>query len=355
MRVENPHSSMGLSGETLSPLLVSAPVLRAPGGALLHDTHGRPFRYLRLSITDQCNFRCTYCLPEGATVGSDEAGALSVDAIGRLALAFRSMGFEKVRITGGEPSLRKDLPQIIELLATEFPLVALSTNGWTLERDAQLWRSRGLAAINISLDSLRDETFKAMTGAARASRVEAGIHAALAAGLRVKVNCVVLRGQNDKEMPELVAWAQRLPLTLRFIELMETGVERLFFLEKRTSFSMMKDDLSARGWSPQNRDKLAGPAVEWAHEEHLGRVGFIEPYGKDFCGSCNRLRVTAAGALKLCLFGDKDVPLLDVLEERSTPDQIVARVRSAILNKTEAHGLAEGRYGTTGSLSSCGG
>lgn len=324
-------------------------------GALLHDTYGRPFRYLRLSVTDQCNFRCTYCLPDGATVGTDEAGALSLDAIDRVGAAFRGMGFEKVRITGGEPSLRRDLPEIIERMAARFPLVALSTNGWTLERDAQVWRSRGLAAINISLDSLNDATFRAMTGAARASRVEAGIHAALAAGLRVKVNCVVLRGQNDGEMGELVAWAERLPLTLRFIELMETGVERLFFLQKRTSFSKMKDTLTAGGWTVQARDGLAGPAVEWAHVQHVGRIGFIEPYGKEFCGSCNRLRVTAAGALKLCLFGDKDVPLLDVLEPRSTPEQIAERVRLAILSKSQAHGLADGRYGTTGSLSSCGG
>lgn len=196
-------------------------------GSQLTDAFARKFYYLRLSITDVCNFRCTYCLPDGYKPGGvTNNGFLTVDEIRRVTRAFASLGTEKVRLTGGEPSLRRDFTDIIAAVRENDAIrqIAVTTNGYRLARDAAAWRDAGLTALNVSVDSLDARQFHAITGQDKFQQVMAGIDAAFAAGFeKVKVNTVLMRDVNHHQLDTFLAWIQPRPIQLRFIELMETG------------------------------------------------------------------------------------------------------------------------------------
>lgn len=323
----------------------------------LKDSFERQFVYLRLSVTERCNFRCVYCLPNGYRGGHDSP-ELSVEEIRRLTRAFARLGVWKVRLTGGEPTVRKDLLEIAQAVA-ETPgvrRVALTTNGARLEHIARALCSVGVKAINISLDSLNRDRFAEMTGVNRFDAVSRGVDQALEAGFEsVKVNVVLLKDVNDREAGSFLEWIRFRPVSVRFIELMRTGENGEFFLKRHHSSVHLRDELLERGWSPAARGSASGPAVVYRHPQYSGSVGIIAPYDRDFCSSCNRLRVSSRGSLKLCLFGNGDASLRDLLKDDNQIDELVERVRSLLVAKPARHFLKEGNYGDTYNLAAIGG
>ena len=323
----------------------------------LVDRHGRTFPYLRLSLTEACNYRCSYCLPDGY-VADGRPRFLALDEIARLVRAFAALGMRKLRLTGGEPSLRKDLPAIIASVSAVPGIrrVALTTNGCNLPRHVRLWRDAGLTALNVSLDSLDPERFHAITGHDRFAEVTQGVEQALTLGFdAVKLNAVLLRDRNDDELPAWRDYLRDRDVTLRFIELMQTGDNRAFFERHHVRAEALENQLLDDGWQLVPRAADAGPAREYAHVGYRGRIGIIAPYSKDFCASCNRLRVTARGDLRLCLFGDFGIALRPLLQSDGDHDTLVARISTQLGLKAAGHGLHQGLTGITPHLASIGG
>ncbi|MGL5294318.1 MAG: GTP 3',8-cyclase MoaA [Aeromonas sp.] len=328
----------------------------------LEDGFSRRFQYLRLSVTDVCNFRCTYCLPNGyqPPEGCKEArpSFLSVDEIRHVVSGFAAMGTRKVRITGGEPSLRRDLTEIVKVIASTpgIEKVAMTTNGYRLKERAQEWFDAGLTALNVSVDSLDPRQFHQITGENKLADVMAGIDAALAAGFKsVKINAVLLKGLNDYQLDTFLGWIKHQPIELRFIELMQTGEMDSVFRHHHVSAEQIKQRLLESGWVQQLRGTDDGPAQVFMHPDSQGGVGLIMPYSNDFCADCNRLRVSSLGKLHLCLFGDNGVELRDLLTDGGHVAALQQRIRGALAGKSATHRLHEGYVGMTPHLASIGG
>lgn len=325
----------------------------------LTDAFARKFYYLRLSITDVCNFRCSYCLPDGyKPQGVANKSFLSLDEIRRVTRAFASMGTEKVRLTGGEPSLRRDFSDIIAAVREnpEIRQLAVTTNGYRLARDIKTWREAGLTAVNVSIDSLDARQFHAITGQDKFHQVMAGIDATFAAGFtRVKVNTVLMRDVNHHQLDSFLHWIKDRPIQLRFIELMETGEGRELFRKHHVSGKVVRDILLSRGWVHQLRQRSDGPAQVFCHPDYQGEIGLIMPYEKDFCSSCNRLRVSSVGNLHLCLFGEQGIALRDLLVQDNQQAELEARISAALSHKKQTHFLLDGDTGITQNLSFIGG
>ena len=324
----------------------------------LQDGAGRVLRYLRLSITDRCNLRCVYCLPDGCAERAGQA-PLTVAEIGRAVAAFADLGFRKVRLTGGEPMLRRDVCDVVRRVAATpgIERVGLTTNGHRLAALAPRLRAAGLTSVNVSLDSLDPDRFRAVTGASDPSRVRQGVEAALAAGIpRVKVNVVLLRGLGEGELRRFLEWTGGTPVTVRFIDLMETGENGALFRTSRVPAAAIRRLLDDGGWRPLPRAADDdGPATVYGHPDHRGRAGIISAYDPGFCDSCNRLRVSSAGALRLCLFGDEEIPLRPMLQRDADREALAARVRASIARKPPSHLLQLGRCGSTPHLAATGG
>jgi cyclic pyranopterin phosphate synthase len=321
------------------------------------DAFGRHLEYLRLSVTERCNFRCAYCLPTGCAA---RAGAplLSVAELERLARGFAALGFRKVRLTGGEPTLREDIVEIVARVAATRGIrhVGITTNGYRLETIARDLAGAGLTSLNVSLDSLDPVRFAQITGSSRLEHVVRGVEAALAVGIsRVKVNAVMLAGTDAAELDRFLSWARDVPLTVRFIELMETAGDPTFFRDNHVPAAEMERSLTERGWRKLPRAQGDGPSVDYGHPGHRGRVGIIAPYRTGFCTTCNRLRVSASGMLKLCLFHDREVPLKHLLQSESDVGALAETVRAAVSGKPESHALEAGRAALARSLASIGG
>ncbi len=314
---------------------------------MLHDSHGRTFEYLRLSITEICNFSCTYCLPDGYRK-KPGPGFLQLDEIARLARAFADLGTWKIRITGGEPSVRRDFTKIIETLS-QTPGVrrlATTTNGYRLKEHAQSWRTAGLQAINVSVDSFRPDIFHAVTGHDRLDEVKAGIEACLEADYEaVKVNAVLLKGINDNDLGAFLDFVRHRPVSMRFIELMRTGDNAEYFTRYHVPASVVSDALERDGWVRKTRTPGAGPAVEYIHGDYVGSIGLIAPYAKDFCKSCNRLRVSALGKLHLCLFAELGMDLRPLLQSDDQLDELKFFLGRSMHSKVVSHFLDDGVTG----------
>ncbi|WP_413727033.1 GTP 3',8-cyclase MoaA [Sodalis sp. RH19] len=325
----------------------------------LIDAFARKFYYLRLSVTDVCNFRCTYCLPDGYRPnGNTNKSFLSLDEIRRVTQAFAELGTEKVRLTGGEPSLRRDFRDIIAAVRShpQIHTLAVTTNGYRLERDIAGWRDAGLTALNVSVDSLDPRQFRLITGQDKFRQVMAGIDAAFAAGFsKVKVNTVLMRNVNDIHLDSFLAWIKTRPIQLRFIELMETGDGGELFRTRHVSGDTIRRRLEPMGWELQPRGRSDGPALVLRHPDYEGEIGLIMPYAKDFCASCNRLRVSAVGDLHLCLFGEDGIPLRDLLGDDRGLAMLKDRISGGLRLKKQTHFLHEGNTGGTRNLSFIGG
>jgi len=354
----NNPSRPGAGPDTAAiPLRVGGhPQPAAPRTRQLEDRFGRRFSYLRLSITDVCNFRCEYCLPNGYQ--GTPKGFLEIDEIRRLVAAFAELGTWKVRLTGGEPMVRKDFMQVARAVKQTpgVKRMAVTTNAYRLADCAEDLKAAGMDAVNISLDALDAERFQAITGDRRFDRVIAGIDAALAAGMdAVKINTVLLKGLNDDQLPAFFEFVRERPISLRFIELMRTGDNGDYFATRHLGGDRVRDRLDRLGWTPRDRGPADGPAVEYTHPEHAGRIGLIAPYAPGFCDTCNRLRVTARGGLRLCLFGNGSDDLRPLLAADDQKEELKDRIVAALFGKRVSHFLHEGDYGDTPHLASTGG
>ena len=324
---------------------------------MILDANGRSFQYLRLSITDVCNYRCSYCLPNGY-VEEAPRHFLEINEIRHLVTGFAELGLWKVRLTGGEPTVRKDFTEIAATVSAipGIRKVATTTNGYQLAKHARLWRDAGISAINISIDSLDPANFHRITGMDHLARVLAGVDAAEAACFEdIKINTVLLKDLNHHELDSFLNFVKGRRISLRFIELMETGDNRAYFERHHLSADDIINALRERGWSPVARDIAAGPAQEFSHPEHLGKIGIIAPYAKDFCQTCNRLRVTARGDLRLCLFGDGGHNLRHLLQSAEQKTDLQHTVTSLLQQKASTHLLQFHQSGATKNLSALGG
>jgi cyclic pyranopterin phosphate synthase len=281
----------------------------------LIDGHGRRIAYLRLAVTDRCNLRCRYCLPSKGIPLLPEFRLLDRDQLVRVGRAAVSRGIGKIRLTGGEPTCRGDIVEVVAGLAKLPGLrhLAMTTNGQMLQDLAEPLCDAGLASVNISLDSLRARRYALITRGGDLSRCLAGLETALAAGLEVKLNVVVMRGVNDDEVTEFVDLAVSKPLTIRFIEYMPTGCRI-----SQSDLLVPADELLAAVARTHTLTEvapsaLAGPSRDFQVDSGGGRVGVIAACSQGFCGDCNRIRVTAAGQAQGCLFADQGEDLWPLL------------------------------------------
>lgn len=323
---------------------------------MLMDRFARRFTYLRLSLTENCNFRCDYCLPDGPDCTSRQA-ELSVPEIRRLVTAFAALGTRKVRLTGGEPCLRKDLLEVIQTVKAVPGIeeVAITTNGYRLQRDLPAWRDAGVDAINVSVDSLDPSTFHLITGQNRLPAILDGIDQAIDLGIpKVKVNSVLLKGYNGGALPDFLEYIRNRNVSLRFIELMRTNDNVPYYQRHHISGQSIKDQLLVEGWQQCIKAKTAGPAQEFWHPDYQGKLGLIMPYSRDFCDDCNRLRVSSLGQLFLCLFTEHHQDLRHYLQSDDTAP-LQAALQQFVLSKKATHGLHEQESGATRHLAMIGG
>nr|WP_152562112.1 GTP 3',8-cyclase MoaA [Vibrio vulnificus] len=323
------------------------------------DRFHRKFYYLRLSVTDVCNFKCTYCLPDGyQPSGQKNSSFLNLAEIRRVVKAFADCGTSKVRITGGEPSLRKDFTDIIHTVASTQGIkrVATTTNGYRMEKHIGEWKEAGLNQVNVSVDSLDPRMFHQITGENKFHQVMSGIDRAFEVGFeQVKVNVVLMKDLNHNELPAFLHWIKHRPIQLRFIELMQTGEMDTLFQQHHVSGVAIRNHLIANGWLLKVKAANDGPAQVFVHPDYQGEIGLIMPYEKDFCASCNRLRVSAKGKLHLCLFGDRGVELRDLLQQDSQETALIERIQAELQTKSVSHFLNDGNTGMTPHLASIGG
>ncbi|WP_133499600.1 GTP 3',8-cyclase MoaA [Cognatilysobacter terrigena] len=325
--------------------------------SVLSDPFGRTFPYLRLSLTEACNFRCGYCLPDGYAADGRPV-FLARDEVRRLIEGFASVGMRKVRLTGGEPTLRKDLVDVIGDIASVPGVsnIALTTNGTRLPSQVGAWREAGLTSLNVSVDCLDRDVFHAVTGHDRLPEILEGVEQALTLGYdAIKLNAVLLRGVNDESLPQWLDYLRDRRVSVRFIELMRTNDNVAYFERHHVRAETLERTLVESGWVRMMRASDAGPANEYVHPDYAGRIGVIAPYSKDFCMGCNRLRVTARGDLRLCLFGDFGVPLRPLLQRDEDRDALVDLIAGQLRLKAAGHGLHEGNSGITPHLASIGG
>jgi cyclic pyranopterin phosphate synthase len=331
-------------------------LLSPPSPRLAQDPFGRRFPYLRLSVTEVCNFRCTYCLPDGhAKRDGDE---LSMEEVRRLVAAFAALGTHKIRLTGGEPTLRADFTELAAAVASIDGIrsVVMTTNGYRLRERAADFFAAGISGLNVSVDSLDPNVFRSLTGHDRLTEILLGIDRALEVGFaQVKLNAVLLRGINDDGLPAFLGLVKDRPLSLRFIELMQTRDNADYFRLHHRSASVIRDQLSARGWSRRSRQDDAGPAEVFEHPDYQGTIGLIAPYESGFCDTCNRLRVTARGELHLCLFGEHGHDLRPLLQRGDQLSALTDRIEGALQLKRSGHFLREGDPGIRGHFAAIGG
>ncbi|MFN3928631.1 MAG: GTP 3',8-cyclase MoaA [Thermoflexus sp.] len=310
------------------------------------DQFGRHIRYLRISLTDRCNLRCVYCMPEKMVFLPREE-LLTDDELIRLARLFAELGFDKIRLTGGEPTVRPNLVELVARMATLPGVreISMTTNGLRLKALAEPLARAGLKRVNVSLDTLDPEKFRRITRWGRLEEVWEGILAAEAAGLTpIKLNAVVVRGYNDQDIVDLAALTIARPWQVRFIEVMPFADVAPFAQQVIVSTSEMIRTLEEEFGSlePVGDGRLDGEARVYRIRGAVGTVGFISPVSEPFCAQCNRVRLTAEGRLRLCLLRDAEVDLREPLRAGASDEELKALIRAAIWRKPWGHGLPEG-------------
>jgi GTP 3',8-cyclase len=313
-------------------------------GMSLRDSYNRPIRDLRVSLTDRCNFRCFYCLPHGEPPIAPKEKMLSYEEIEYVCDIFVSLGIEKIRLTGGEPMLRRDIETIIRKLTrlktAGLQDLALTTNGYYLPERAQSLKDAGLDRVTISLDSLKRDVFKRMTGVDVLDKVLAGIAAAKSANLEpIKINAVIVRGHNEDEVADFAAFAREYDVKMRFIEFMPLDSGHDWAREDVVSGKEIRERISerfplvrvevARGSDTSSRYRFADGAP--------GEIGIIAPVTEPFCGACSRIRLTADGQIRTCLFSTVEHSLRDVVRSGASRNEIVDYIESVILKKEPRH------------------
>ncbi len=313
------------------------PVTRAP----LIDPFGREISYLRISVTDRCDFRCVYCMAEDMTF-LPKRDLLTLEEIDRVASAFVARGTRKLRITGGEPLVRRDIMSLFRglsrhLVSGALDELTLTTNGSQLERYAEELAACGVRRVNVSLDTLDPEKFRKITRWGDLAKVLRGIEAARAAGLRVKINAVALKGVNEDEIEELMRWAHGLGMDLTLIEVMPLGEIEPGRIDQFLPLSVVRARLLDRYTLDDDPYRTGGPARYVRVRETGGLIGFITPMTHNFCESCNRVRLTCTGTLYMCL-GQEDAADLRAAVRASGDDALLYRAMDeAIARKPKGH------------------
>ena len=311
----------------------------------MKDSYGRQIRDLRVSLTDRCNFRCFYCLPNGEPTLAHKEKVLSYEELETVCEIFVSLGIEKIRLTGGEPLLRKDIEILVEKLArfknSKLKDLALTTNGFLLDesRAKQLKRA-GLDRVTISLDSLRRENFAEMTGVDALERVLQSIEAAKSANLHpIKINAVIVRGRNDDEIIDLARFAREHDLSMRFIEFMPLDSGHEWSKKMVVSGREIRDEIN-RVFPLRLKQKSRGAETAWNFvfaDGAAGEIGIIAPVTEMFCGACSRIRLTADGQIRTCLFSTVEHNLRDVVRGGANRAEIVGFIESVAQKKEPRH------------------
>ncbi len=316
----------------------------------LKDSFQRKFSYLRLSVTEKCNFKCEYCLPNGFQefASNYDENELTINEIKNLVTAFASLGVTKVRLTGGEPTVRRDIVEIVDVVSRINGIedIALTTNGFKLPQLALSLRTAGLNKLNISLDSLNKNKFNKIVGGDKFESVMMGIETALSLKFNsIKLNAVLTAETTEDEVQLFLNYIKNKPISVRFIELMKTEKNSEFFKKNHINAGALKLFLQKNDWKIMNKKSTDGPAIVYRHNDYEGSIGIIAPYTEGFCEDCNRLRVTSVGGLRLCLFGENDYQLRDLLQNENHSNDLINRIQSAVLEKPESHFL---KYGIVG-------
>ncbi len=316
----------------------------------LVDPFGRAITYVRVSVTDRCDFRCVYCMSEDMTF-LPKPEVLSLEELDRLCSAFVRMGTRKLRVTGGEPLVRRGIVTLFRSLSRHLDNGALdeltlTTNGSQLARFAGELADCGVRRINVSLDTLDRDKFRAVTRWGDFDKVMAGIDAAAAAGLQIKINTVALKGFNDCEASELVAWAHGRGFELTFIEVMPLGAVERDRFDQFLPLTELRSALERRFTLTASPHASGGPARYYDVAETGGRLGFITPLTHNFCESCNRVRVTCVGRLYLCLGREDSADLRAPLRRSEGDEALEAAIRAAILRKPKGHDFVVAREGS---------
>jgi cyclic pyranopterin phosphate synthase len=322
-------------------------LIARPTEPQLADAFHRPITYLRISVTDRCNLRCVYCMPEEGLPWIDKREILTYEEIAEIVRAAAKVGVRSIRLTGGEPLIRKDLKRLVAMIAAIPGIddIALSTNGLLLAEQVQGLVDAGLKRANISLDTLREDRFEAIARRPGLQRVLDGIDAAFAAGLGpIKLNCVVMRGQNDDEVQAFAEMTRDRAVAVRFIEVMPVHENVDGHKSQYISATEILERIRANGdLQPVEGPKGNGPARYYAFDGAAGSVGVISPLSHDYCDTCNRVRLSADGRLKLCLFGDHFIDLRTPVRDRAGEEALIEILRGSMYVKPERHHLDIGQ------------
>ena len=308
---------------------------------LLRDAHNRIIRDLRVSLTDRCNFRCFYCLPNGEPPLARKDTILTFEEIERICEIFADLGIEKIRLTGGEPLLRKDVEVLVEKISKfGFKDLALTTNGHTLKARAKDLKRAGLDRVTISLDSLKRENFKKITGVDKLDEVLEAIEAAKNADLTpVKINSVVVRGWNDDEIVDFASFARENDLSMRFIEFMPLDAGNDWNKNMVVSGKEIREKINEI-FPLKLKETSRGAETAWKYEfadGAKGEIGIIAPVTEMFCGACSRIRLTADGQIRTCLFSTTEHNLRDVMRSGASRTEIVEFIESVVMQKEPRH------------------
>jgi GTP 3',8-cyclase len=312
----------------------------------LRDGWGREIRSVRVSVTDKCNFRCTYCMPAEGLEWLGRAEILTFEEIARLVRVLAGLGVDEVRLTGGEPLVRRDLPALVEMLA-RIPGVrdlSLTTNGVLLDRLAAPLVAAGLKRINVSLDSLSHVRFAELTRRDALDAVLRGLEEAERyPELRpIKVNCVAIKGFTEEEVPALAELARRKPYVVRFIEFMPLDADEIWREDQVLTGGEIRALIEERyGPLVELPAKASSTARRYGFADGIGELGFVNPVSEPFCSSCDRIRLTADGQLRTCLFSRREWDLKTPLRDGSSDEQLVAALRNAVAHKELKHRINE--------------
>lgn len=323
------------------------------------DRFGRNIHYLRISLTDHCNLRCVYCMPEDMTFRPN-AELMQDDEIITLTRLFATLGFDKIRLTGGEPTIRKNVVDIVRgISATEgIKSVSMTTNGLLLSKLAQPLADAGLERVNISIDTLDPDKFKRLTRWGEVDEVLEGIDAAEAAGLTpVKLNAVIVTGYNESDVIQLSGLTAKHPWQVRFIEMMPFGGATDFQLSKTVTAAQIKEQVEDEFGPLEvvNNGKLDGEARLFRLQNGMGDIGFISSVTSPFCASCTRARLTSDGILRMCLLREQEIDLLTPLRAGASLDELRTMILDAVWMKPWGHGLQEGSIPLNRTMNEIGG
>ncbi len=311
----------------------------------LHDGHGRRIGDLRVSVTDRCNFRCQYCMPAEGLPWLERAEILSFEEIERIVALLASMGVGDVRLTGGEPLVRRDFPRLAAMLAAIEGIddLAITTNGYLLERDAAALVAAGIQRFNVSIDSLQRDRFFAMTRRDALARVLTGLErlAEHPEAHPIKVNAVAIRGFTEQELPAFVRFARAHPYEVRFIEFMPLDGDRSWSPDQLLTGAELRAAIDAIAPLEAEPREPHATARTYRFADGPGRIGFINPVSEPFCGDCNRIRLTADGRLRTCLFSLNETDLRTPLRAGVDDDELEAIIRDAVWRKELKHRVNE--------------